>query len=234
MPFSNEEGPPLPDRDALRAADRVDEGITIATLPEDGRVGALLLAAGASRRAGRVNKLLYPIGGEPMVRRVLRQLLASEVDDVVVVTGHDAEAVRAALDGLGARQVHNVAHANGMGGSLACGLSALSGHDAVLVCLGDMPDVSPALVDRLLAERRAIGDEERARSIVVPVARGRRGNPVLIGQAFFDLLLALEGDIGARELIRAHPDAVREIEVGDTAVLIDHDTPEELERLDER
>ena len=197
-----------------------------------GGVAALVLAGGASRRAGSLNKLLYPVAGEPMVRRVARRVRDSAVDDVVVVTGHDAEAVGAALEGLDVRRVHNAAHASGMASSLTRALGSVLEHDAVLVCLGDMPGISPALIARLLEARLAVAASERARTIVLPVNAGRRGNPVLIGRAFFDLLLALEGDVGARALIRAHPEAVREVAVDDPAVLVDHDTVEALRALD--
>ena len=197
------------------------------------RVAGLLLAAGASRRAAPFNKLLYPVGGEPMVRRIARRLLESEIDDLTVVTGHDAPAVAEALEGLGARLVHNPAHAGGMAGSLSCGLGTLLDRDAVLVCLGDMPAVSAVTVGRLIAAWRALPAARRPRAIVLPVADGRRGNPVLFGRAFFDLMLALEGDAGARALVRAHPDAVEEVAIEDTSVLIDHDTPEALRTLDE-
>ena len=197
------------------------------------RVAALLLAAGASRRAAPFNKLLYPVAGEPMVRRVARHLLESEIDDLTAVTGHDADAVAKALDGLGARRIHNPAHASGMAGSLSRGLATLLESDAVLVCLADMPTVSSATVGRLIAAWRALPDARRPRAIVLPVSGGRRGNPVLFGRAFFDLLLALEGDTGARTLVRAHPDAVEEVAIEDASVLIDHDTPEALRTLDE-
>ena len=213
-----------------RPAPRV---VTEAEAASPGRVGALVLAAGSSRRAGDVNKLLHPIAGEPMVRRVVREVIASGVDETVVVTGHEARAVEDALAGLDVRHRHHPGHAAGMGSSLARGLGALLGNEAVLVCLGDMPYVTAAQIDRLIDAWRAAHDAGERRLVVVPTSEGRRGNPVLIGRVFFDLLLALDGDRGARDLIRAHPDAVREVELGDDAILIDHDTPEELRTLDE-
>ena len=169
-----------------------------------------------------------------MVRRVVRRIAAGGVARTVVVTGHDAAAVVAALDGLDVERVHNEHHRAGMASSLVRGVATLADHAAVLICLADMPDVSSAHVACLLAAQRALDDELRDRAIIVPLAHGRRGNPVLIGRAFFERLLALEGDVGARELIRAHPAAVREVVIDDDAVLTDHDTLEELAALDGR
>jgi len=211
-----------------------DAGSPDAGSPDAGRVGAVVLAAGRSRRAGDTNKLLYPVTGEPMLRRVTRQVVAGGVDDVVVVTGHDRAAVEGALVGLDVSLRHNPAHASGMAGSLACGLDALAGHDAVLVCLGDMPDVSPAVIGTLLAAWRAARRRGDERVLLVPTSNGRRGNPVLVGRAFFARLLALDGDVGARDVIRTHPEAIREVEVGDGGVLTDHDTLDELRALDAR
>jgi len=199
------------------------------------RVGALVLAAGRSRRAGTFNKLLYPVDGEPMIRHVVRRLTSSAVDDVVVVTGHDAGSIGAALTGIdGIRLVHHAGHANGMAGSLAAGLVALAEHEAALIVLGDMPDIGAPIVDALLGARAALDRVARPAAIVVPTCDEQRGNPILIGRAFFDRLGRLQGDVGAREVIRAHPDAVLEVEVGDAAILRDHDTPDALRALDGR
>ena len=87
------------------------------------RTVAILLAAGASRRMGGANKLLLPVGDEPMIRRLARTLLASRATSVTVVTGHEAERVAAALEGLSVRRVHNPHHADGQMTSVRAGCS---------------------------------------------------------------------------------------------------------------
>ena len=131
-----------------------------------------------------------------------------------------------ALSGLDIQRVHNSDYADGLSTSLKAGLAALpSGSDAVVVALGDMPDVTGALIDRLVA---AI-DPARGALIAVPTRDGRRGNPVVWSRRFFDDLAHLEGDVGARHLIAQHNEAVVEVAVDDDAAFHDIDTPEALQ-----
>lgn len=197
------------------------------------RFAAIVLAAGRGTRMTGGNKLLARLGGEPVICRVVAAALASHLRPVVVVTGHEAEEVRAALADLvrdhDIRFVHNPDYAEGMSTSLRAGLAALPeeiGGAAIL--LGDMPRVAADLVDRLAA---AISPEQGA-LIAVPVREGRRGNPVLWSRRFFAELAAISGDTGARHLIGEHGDAVAEVAVDDEAAFIDIDTREELEAAD--
>jgi len=103
----------------------------------------------------------------------------------------------------------------------------LQSHDAVLVCLGDMPHISSEVIDRIISA----GKDNLVDSIFIPVCDGRRGNPVMIGRSFFDALLQNEGDIGARYLIQQYPEKVTEIEVGSDSVLRDYDTADALQKL---
>lgn len=192
------------------------------------RIAALVLAAGESRRMGARNKLLIEVDGAPMVRRVAAAALASRAAPVVVVTGHEAGRVRAALAGLDVAFAHNPDHAEGMSGSLRCGLAALGpGLDGVVICLGDMPRTDAATIDRLIAGF----DPAAGRAIGVPTWRGKRGNPVLWAARYFDEIRRLAGDVGARHLIGDHAAAVYEIESPDRSVTLDVDTPEALDDL---
>ena len=121
--------------------------------------------------------------------------------------------------------VHNPAYAEGLSTSLKAGLGAVPPeNDGAIVGLGDMPQVSAALIDRL------IGAFEPARGalVVVPTIDGKRGNPVVWSRRFFPDLMALDGDVGARHLIAVYAEAVAEVPVTDAAALIDVDTPETL------
>ncbi|MCC7412630.1 MAG: molybdopterin-binding/glycosyltransferase family 2 protein [Gammaproteobacteria bacterium] len=188
-------------------------------------IAALVLAAGHSRRMGTTNKLLVPVDGEPMVRRVLRTLGAACVDSITVVTGHDGERVRACVAGEGVTVVHNPDHAEGLSSSLRRGLAALPADaDGVLVCLGDMPWVSVADVRALIAAFAP----QAGRGVCVPVHGDRRGNPVLWERRYFPELDALRGDSGARSLLQRHAEAICEVPVPDDGVLRDVDTPAAL------
>ena len=124
------------------------------------------------------------------------------------------------------KQVHNPSFADGLSTSLKAGLAALpSGVDGALICLGDMPQVSAEMIDRLIAAF----DPDRSALIVVPTFEGKRGNPVLWSRRFFHELGALEGDVGARHLIGQFPDAVVEVPVTGQGAFFDIDTPEALE-----
>jgi len=194
--------------------------------PEKGRrVAAIVLAAGCSIRMGAINKLIAEIGGKPLVRIAAEQALASRASPVIVVTGHERERVEAAVNGLPVRIVHNPDYADGLGTSLKTGIAAVpEDADGAIVCLGDMPQVTSGLIDKLIAAF----DPERGALVVVPSIDGRRGNPVVWSRRFFHDLMQIHGDIGARHLIGAYAEAVVEVPVADDAALTDVDTPESL------
>lgn len=197
---------------------------------DDGRsrVAGLVLAAGRSRRMGKANKLLQSVDGVPMVAAVVDRLVEAGVAPALVVTGHEAEGVEAALEERPVRTVHNPRFDRGMGTSLAAGVAALPGEtDGALVVLADMPRVSAGTL-RALVE--AFTGTDAGRPVVcVPVHGGKRGNPVLWGAAFFTELERLGGDVGGRALLDEHPEAVIEVAVDDPGVLVDVDTREALE-----
>jgi len=194
------------------------------------RVGALVLAAGLSRRMGEANKMLAEVEGAPMIARCVDAVLASPARPVVVVTGHEAARVRGALAGRELVFAHNPEPAAGLSASLRTGIAALGDEVAgALVCLGDMPWVRPEHIEALIAAFEASG----GRSICVPTFDGRRGNPVLWPARHFAEIAALCGDRGARSLLDAHADEVCYVPVADAGVTLDVDTPDALaKRLD--
>jgi molybdenum cofactor cytidylyltransferase len=194
-------------------------------------VAAILLAAGRSSRyvaggGAEVSKLLADYRGEPLVRSVARAALSSRAGPVWVVTGHARAAVEAALADLPLSFVFNPDFTSGLASSLKTGASALP-QTAVgaMVLLGDMPDVDAAAIDRIVAAFLARPDALAA----VPVHAGRRGNPVLLGRGLFAPVAGLEGDEGARRLLReTDRDRVAEVPFDDAAVTLDIDTPDDL------
>ena len=193
------------------------------------RVAAVVLAAGLSRRMGGPNKLLAEIDGVPVVTRVVDALLASKADPVLVVTGHQADRVMAALEGRAVRFVPNAAYEEGLGASLRAGIEAVGDDvDGALVALGDMPWIRAAHVDALIAAF----DPQGPSTICVPVHDRKRGHPVLWSARHFGEMRKLGGDVGARELLERHADAVLAVPVDDAAVHLDVDTPDMLVRKD--
>src|SRR3954451_16131899 len=188
-------------------------------------IAAVVLAAGRSTRMGGTNKLVAEIGGKPLVRIAAEQALASRAKPVIVVTGHEHERVETALAGLPVRIVHNPEFAQGLGTSLKTGIAAVPPEaDGAVVCLGDMPQVNATLIDRLIAAF----DPEKGALAVMPTIDRRRGTRALWSRRFFPDLMAIEGDIGARNLITRYGEAVVEVPVTGTAALVDIDTPEAL------
>lgn len=192
--------------------------------PRRPKVAALILAAGLSSRFGDGHKLLADLDGKPVLRHVVDHARASSASPILLVTGHRADEVRAAA-GPDVTTVHNPSYAEGLASSLRAGLSALPpGLDGVIVCLGDMPDVSPATFEALIAAFNPV----EGRAICLPVIGGKRGNPTLWGLQFLPELMRLEGDSGARSLFGPHAEWICEVPVDDPGILHDYDTPAAL------
>jgi len=200
--------------------------VTATTAPV---VAGIVLAAGRSSRMAPHNKLLVQDrAGRPMVARVVDNLLSSAARPVIVVTGHRAEEVRAALGGRPVQVVHAADYADGLSASLRAGIAAVpAAASAALVCLGDMPLVTGRMIERLIETY----DPDEGRSVVVPTCRGKIGNPVLWDRRFFPDIAGLVGDVGARPLLERHSEYVAQVELDNDAVLRDFDTVESLATL---
>jgi molybdenum cofactor cytidylyltransferase len=207
------------------------EACAPAPLPRAPRIAAVVLAAGQSRRMGPVNKLLAEVGGKPLVAHAVDAALASQAQPVAVVVGHEADRIRTALSGREVIFVENPDFAEGISSSLRQGLRALPrGIDGAVICLGDMPQIAPQQIDRLIAAF----DPVEGRAICVPTVQGKRGNPVLFARRFFEEMESVSGDVGARHLIGEAPELVCEVEMADRGVLLDIDTPQALQEAVER
>jgi len=192
------------------------------------QVAAIVLAAGRSTRMGGPNKLVAEIAGKPLVRIAAEEALASRAKPVIVVTGHQRERVEAALAGLPLKLVHNPDFADGLATSVRTGIATVPpAADGAVICLGDMPQVDAALINRLIDAF----DPEQGALGVVPSINGKRGNPVLWSRRFFPDLMAIEGDVGARRLIGRYGEAVIEVPVTGKAAFTDIDTQEALTGL---
>ncbi len=180
-------------------------------------VGALVLAAGLSRRMGAA-KLALPLGGRPVIAATLVAVDAAGLP-VLMVTGAHADVVRASAPSVPV--AHAKDHALGLAESLKAGLAAAPpAWGAVLVVLGDMPFVRPETL-RALADALGAGA-----SAVVPVEGGRRGNPAGFARATWPALMALSGDQGARPLLDGLD--VVEVLVNDAGIHRDIDVPGDL------
>ena len=188
------------------------------------RTAGIILAAGRSSRFGGEHKLLADFHGAPMITHVAALARKAGFDQIILVTGHQGEAVMAAA-GQGLSVVHNPDFAVGIASSIKAGLAAVSDEiDAVIIMLGDMPLVR----EETLAAMLASAQHSPLFQAVIPVHGGRRGNPVLVRRCLFPLLERLEGDQGARKMLESADVMVLECSVEDAGIHTDFDTRERL------
>jgi len=196
-----------------------------------GSVCAILLAAGESKRMGQYNKLALPVAGEvPLLRRTAQTLLASKLDEVVVVVGHEQERARELLADLPVNIVVNERYQEGQMTSVYRGMQALQKSCyGVMVCLADQPllethDVN-LLVDYFL---------NRPAAILVPTYYGQRGNPIILSAQLRDDILKGERNLGCKRFIEKNPELVTTMEFANDHVVFDLDTAEDYARLQSR
>jgi len=196
-------------------------------VPPEGDIGAVVLAAGASRRFGEENKLLATIDGRSLLERVIEALAGGGVAQTVVVTGWDREAVEGVVAKRDVHLAHNAAWEAGMGGSIGVGIAASGPAIAgALVVPGDMPLLTTGVVAALLAAFEQCGRDR----VVYPVTTsGAQRNPVLWPRRFFADLQALPPAAGAKALLAQLPASDRvALPVDDEGAFFDIDTPTDL------
>jgi len=194
-------------------------------MPDARAVAGIVLAAGSSTRMGR-NKMLLELGGQPLVRRAVTAALEASLAPVLVVLGHEADRVRAALSGLDCQTVLNADHAQGVRVSLQTGVRALpEGVDAAMVLLADMPFVTAAMI-------RAVAD--RYRKGGAPLVASAYGEvnapPTLYDRALFGELLSMGGEGCGKQVLRRHMQEAAFVPWPEAA-LADVDVPEDFERI---
>jgi molybdenum cofactor cytidylyltransferase len=187
-------------------------------------IGAIVLAAGFSKRFGDSKLLAQLHNGNTVVQQTLERIAEIFPHRIVVTRPELMPQLLPLAPGTSFLAFEHAGQ--GMGATLAFAAQHIGDWRACLVCLGDMPFIE-ASTYRLIAEQV---EED---SIVIPVLDSKTGNPVAFGSAYFDELVKLEGDTGGRKLTTLHQNAVRELSVDDPGVLQDIDTPEDLARYQE-
>jgi molybdenum cofactor cytidylyltransferase len=192
------------------------------------RVGAVILAAGGSTRMGEAKQLLR-LGESTVLGQTLENVRRAGVDEIVLVLGSSAEAIRQQLpiSPEGLKLVVNRAYERGMASSLREGLSALDPQiDAALIVLADQPFILPETLNRIVDRHRRSNAQ-----IVIPLYKGFRGNPVLLDRSVFPEVMALDGDMGCRAIFGSHLEGIVKVEVEDVGILLDIDNKDDYERL---
>jgi len=189
-------------------------------------IAGVVLAAGSGSRFGASAKQLAELDGIPLLEHALRAVEAvPAIERIVVVLGARAEEILAGVDFGAAEPVICTDWADGQAASLRCGIEAVAGADAAVLTLGDMPRITPAVVEQFAGLAARYGAQARARAVY----DGLPGHPVVLGRDYFDQIAALQGDVGAREVLKAigaHP-----VECSHLCSPADVDTPDALEEL---
>ena len=187
-------------------------------------IGAVLLAAGESRRMGATNKLSLMVGGRALLRRTAETLLGAQLTEIVVVLAHQAETAQSLLADLPLQTVQNPRYRDGQMTSVHAGLEALTGgFEAPIICLADQPLLESADIDHLIYAYQADPDC----SILIPVHQGQRGNPVVLAYAHREAILGEYRNLGCRRFIDRNPELVTTLEVDSNHYVVDLDTPQD-------
>ena len=198
-------------------------------LPHNQTAG-IILAGGSSTRFGRPKQLLK-LKGKYLLDQVLSAALGSELNHIVLVLGHDHQNILQALETRTTQErlqvVINHRYLEGQSRSLQAGLLKIrQAFPAVMFLLGDQPMLDSSVINHILERFRYSGKD-----ICVPVCKGKRGNPTIFNRVLYDQLMAIEGDIGARDIIRTNPERVLYVDLDDPLYFFDIDSQKDFENL---
>jgi molybdenum cofactor cytidylyltransferase len=187
-------------------------------------VGAVVLAAGLSRRMGQPKVLLPWANNRTILEHIIDQLIRARIDQVTVVTGHQSREVKALLKPLDVDVVYNQDYKTGeMLSSVQAGLNAMPPQvAAALIVLGDQPRIQPKTVYHIMNTYA-----ETASDLIVPSFQMKRGHPLLIGRRYWGEILALRENSSLRDVMNAHSDAITYVNIDNDSILRDIDTPED-------
>lgn len=189
---------------------------------------AILLAAGESKRMGELNKLTLTINNIPLLLHAAIRLLAADINELVVVVGHEEDTARKILAGLPLNIVSNPNFTNGQMTSVHVGLNALKRPcDSVMICLSDQPKLEVSDYNQLLHAYQS----DCHTPILIPLWRKKRGNPIIIDTEQKDIILENNRNLGCKYLTRNYPELVTSLEMGNDHFVTDIDTPEDYKKL---
>ena len=189
-----------------------------------GNIGAIILAAGESKRM-KVPKMLLPFHGKTMLEKVIGNVLSSEVFHTLVVLGSNRDEILGSISHLPVSHCYNENYRNGMLSSVQCGFKNLpEGFDAVLVFTGDQPFIEPEVINLVIRSFRETG-----KGIVIPVNGNRRGHPMLIGSRYRDVIGNLDDTAGLRSLAEIYKEDLFEVKTNSPGILKDFDTEEDYQ-----
>ena len=182
-------------------------------------VSAIILAAGESKRMGKLKQLL-PLGQDTILGQTIDNFLNSKAAETIVVIGYRAQEIINAIGNRPVKIALNPSYQQGMSTSISAGLKLISDKSqGIMIVLADQPFISNQTIDRLIGVFSS-----SHKGIVIPAHKGRQGNPVIFNIQYKQELLALKGDVGGKEIIARHPEDVIKINFDSDDIIHDLDT----------
>ena len=189
-------------------------------------ISAILLAAGQSKRMNGENKLTKEIQGIPLIKLSVKNILASSINELIIVLGHQKEIIEKLIDkNKKIKFVFNKNFENGMASSIKTGLNNLSEKtEAFFICLADMPMVNHDIYNRLIKSKDN-------KEIIVPTYKGQQGNPVLFDKSMKEKVLDIKGDVGAKKILELNKDKILNLEINDQSITKGFNTRDDFSSL---
>ena len=189
-------------------------------------ISAILLAAGQSKRMDGENKLTKKIQGVPLIKYSVKNILASSINELIVVLGYQKEIIEKLIDKHEKiKFVFNKDFESGMASSIKAGLNLLSTNaEAFFICLGDMPMVSPDIYNQLIKSKDK-------KEIIVPTYKGQQGNPVLFDKSMKETVMNITGDVGAKKILELNKDKILNLEINDQNITKGFNTLDDFRSL---
>jgi len=189
-------------------------------------ISAILLAAGQSKRMSGKNKLTKEIQGIPLIKLSVKNILASSINELIIVLGHQKEIIEKLIDkNKKIKFVFNKNFESGMASSIKTGLNHLSEKtEAFFICLADMPMVNHDIYNQLIKSKDN-------KEIIVPTYKGQQGNPVLFDKSMKEKVLDIKGDVGAKKILELNKDKILNLEINDQSITKGFDTKDNFNSL---
>ena len=189
-------------------------------------ISAILLAAGQSKRMVGENKLTKEIKGIPLIKLSVKNILASSVDELIIVLGYQKEIIEKLIDkNEKIKFVFNKDFESGMASSIKTGLNHLSKKtESFFICLGDMPMVNSYIYNQLIKSKNS-------KEIIVPTYMGQQGNPVLFDKSMKEKIINISGDAGAKKILELNKDKILNLEINDQSITKGFDTQDNFNSL---
>ena len=196
-------------------------------------ISAILLAAGESSRMKGENKLSKKIDGIPIIKYAVKNILGSSIDELIIVLGHEKSIIENIIDkNKKIKFIYNENYKSGMSSSIKKGLNNINKKsEAFFICLGDMPNVNQNIYNKLIKSRYNYNKKfssEKKKEIIVPTFEEKNGNPILFSKFMTKQILNINGDVGAKEILKLNKNKILYVPIRNSGITLDFDTEEDF------